>query len=159
MNKMYVIEGNPTPLARPRFNTASLHIYDSQKMEKIHAQLDIENQHGDNPLYKGPLCLYATFYMPIPKSLSPKKRLALDGTFHHGRPDLDNLLKLINDISNTVLFNDDAQIAIISGRKVYSLKPCTTFTILELNHEHDLNNPKETPKETTQKRASSTTKS
>ena len=149
MPKMYVLEGNPIPWARAGFNKNTLYIYDRQKEERIQAKLNLENQHGNLPLYRGNLALFVTFYLPTPKSLSPKKRVAMEDTFHHSRPDLDNLLKWVGDISTEVLFNDDALVAIISARKLYSINPRTSFTILELSNEHTDNYLKENTQKTT----------
>jgi Holliday junction resolvase RusA-like endonuclease len=133
MPKMYVIEGNPIPWARTGFNKSTLYIYDRQREERVHAKLNLENQHGDEKLYRGILAMYIDFYLPTPKSYSQKKRVELENTFHHSRPDLDNLLKWVCDISTEVLFQDDALIAQISARKLYSVNPRTTFTVLEMN--------------------------
>jgi Holliday junction resolvase RusA-like endonuclease len=38
-----------------------------------------------------------TFIMPMPKSMSLKKKALLNGTPHKSRPDLDNMLKSLND--------------------------------------------------------------
>jgi Holliday junction resolvase RusA-like endonuclease len=41
-----------------------------------------------------------TFWMPMPKSWSKKKRYAMAGSWHTGKPDLDNLLKALMDALN-----------------------------------------------------------
>jgi Holliday junction resolvase RusA-like endonuclease len=46
---------------------------------------------------KGPICLVARFYLPVPASLSVKKAAALQGQPHTGRPDVDNLCKSVMD--------------------------------------------------------------
>jgi len=135
MPKLYTIEGNPVPLARPRFNRSTNHIYDSQKLQKIHAGLELEQQHGDDELLKGPLAFYVTFFMPVPKKYSSRKRNEMNGTLQRSRPDLDNLVKMVLDIANNRLFSDDAQIAVISARKIYSFLPQTVFSLVEL-HEN-----------------------
>jgi Holliday junction resolvase RusA-like endonuclease len=101
-------------------------------MGKIHARLFLEKQQGNEPRLSGPLALYVTFFMPIPKSLPQRKRLAMENLPHQIRPDLDNLLKWVGDISNELLFNDDCTIALISSRKIYSMAPRTVFTLVSL---------------------------
>jgi len=46
------------------------------------------------------------FYLPMPKSWSRKKQLAMNGKPHQAKPDLDNLLKALSD----AVYNDDAHI-------------------------------------------------
>ena len=46
-------------------------------------------------------------YMPMPKSWSKKKKLAMEGTLHRQKPDRDNIDKGILDI----LFKEDSGIA------------------------------------------------
>lgn len=135
MHHIYVIPGNPIPWARPGFNRTTLHIYDRQKQERIHAKLDLERQHGERPLYKGPLALYVTFYLPIPKSLSIKQQNLLVNTYRTNKPDLDNIQKWLLDISSEILFQDDAQVCVISAKKIYAKEPRTEFFIEELKKD------------------------
>jgi len=46
------------------------------------------------------------FIMPMPKSWSKKKRAAMNGKPHQQTPDLDNLIKAVQD----TLFKDDSHI-------------------------------------------------
>lgn len=54
-----------------------------------------------------------TFIMPLPKSMSAKKKAEYDGTPHLLRPDLDNLLKSLNDC----LMDEDSSIHYITAIK------------------------------------------
>lgn len=121
----YVIKGKPTPLARPRYSKNK--VYNSQKelMELITAALKI--QHGTRALYQGPLSLNVTFYFPYPQKQSRVPR-----TWHSFRPDLSNLIKLIEDCAQPVLFHDDCAIAQIIANKLYDNEPRTEFIITEL---------------------------
>jgi Holliday junction resolvase RusA-like endonuclease len=133
MPKLFVIEGLPTAWKRAGYNRATACIYDRQRDERIYSKLLIEKQRGTDPLLKGPLALYVTFYMYINKSLSRERQRQLEGTYHAARPDADNLLKMVEDICSGVLFYDDAQVAVTSCKKVYSSYPRTVFTFVELN--------------------------
>jgi Holliday junction resolvase RusA-like endonuclease len=135
MPHIYILEGNPIPCARPRINKTTLHIYDSQKQERIRLKLELERQHNDRPFYKGPLALYATFFLPIPKSLSVKNQNLLNNTYRYNKPDLDNVLKFLLDLSSDILFQDDAQVAVCSIKKIYSKEPRTEFFIEELKKD------------------------
>ena len=130
-------------LARARYSSTS-GFYDSQRDLKIHAQLHLAFQHKDERLFKGPLGLFVTFYMPIPKTWSQKRRLAIVGHYHSKRCDLDNQIKYLLDTCNKCVFSDDAQVAEISARKIYGMAPSTVFTLVELGEkEHVTTEAKE----------------
>lgn len=128
---IYVLPGNPVPLARPRFGKNR--IFDCQKLLKVNHGIVLNSIHNNRPLYKGPLVLDVTFFLPIGGSFSEKKRANLENTGHKNRPDLDNLVKYILDASNKILFHDDSLISVIHAQKIYSKDPKTVFTITELN--------------------------
>jgi hypothetical protein len=75
----------------------------------------------------GKIKLIAIFFMNTPKSVPRKER---DG-WHTKRPDLDNLVKLILDSMNSIVFKDDSQVCAIIAMKGYSEIPRTELTILE----------------------------
>ncbi len=71
------------------------------------------NRKFERPL---PLRLSATFYFVRPKSI-PKKRI-----FPTGRPDADNLSKLLQDAMESFCYDNDSQITTSMIRKRY-IKP------------------------------------
>ncbi len=128
-NLIYIIEGDPIPLARARHGRGKT--WDSQKKEKLYIQLLLERIHGNRPLYQGPLYLEMFFYMEIPKT-SSQRALTMENTWHYFRPDASNLLKFIEDVATGILYKDDCLISSITCHKKYSQKPRTEFTIKEL---------------------------
>jgi len=126
--QVYTVPGDPIALARHRHS--GNHIYDAQKLDKLNVGLLLGHQHGSRPLFKGALCVNFVFYLPIPKS--SKKNGVLQGRYHIYRPDISNLIKFYEDVSNKILFDDDCLIAVISAKKVYDDDPRTEFTIREL---------------------------
>jgi Holliday junction resolvase RusA-like endonuclease len=78
-----------------------------------------------------PLQLELLAEMPIPASWSKKKRNAaiLGIVRPTGRPDLDNVYKLMADAFNGVVFRDDALIVTMRCRKIYGLQPKLVVTI------------------------------
>lgn len=58
------------------------------------------------------------FGLPMPKSFSKKKRLSLAGKPHQSKPDLDNLVKALNDALRS-FGEDDSSIFEISAKKVW----------------------------------------
>jgi Holliday junction resolvase RusA-like endonuclease len=71
---------------------------------------------------------------PIPASWSKKKRAAavLGIVRPTGRPDLDNVYKLVTDAFNGVVFRDDALIVAMRCRKRYSTQPKIVVTVSPL---------------------------
>jgi len=123
----FVIDGDPIPLARPRF--AKNHVYDSQSNEKFGTSLEIQAQHVSKEQFNGPLHIDFLFYMKIPK-VSMKRSNSMKGKPHISRPDVDNLVKFYCDCMIDVLFKDDCIISSLSAKKIYDMKPRTEFTIV-----------------------------
>ena len=123
---IYVIPGDPIPLQRPRHHINR--VYDAQKNQKLVIGINLRNQHGDRPLLQGPLLLNAIFYMPVAKTREKQKPQLL-GTPHYFKADLSNLLKMLEDCANKILYDDDSQIASIITKKVYGEPARTEFTL------------------------------
>lgn len=72
-----------------------------------------------------PLSIRVMAFFSIPKSWSNKKRLqAIAGDIQHTtKPDLDNLLKIVCDALNGIIYDDDKQIVAASVSKHYSETP------------------------------------
>lgn len=73
-------------------------------------------------------------YTVPPKSWSKKKRLAaLEGTIKPtSKPDVDNIVKIICDACNGIVWRDDAQISDCIIRKRYGEVPFVHVTIREM---------------------------
>lgn len=132
------IFGDPKPQTRPRFTRGSNfpHAYDSQKKFKESLKWQIRSQYREAPL-KVPVKLDLLFFMPIPKSTPKfKQRQMVNGLLAHTKkPDLDNLIKLILDTCNGLLFDDDSCICEMRAKKIYSDKPGTLIRCLPLADE------------------------
>lgn len=124
-SRTYVIEGNPTPLARARWGQGR--IYDTQKHIKLITGITIANQHTGVAFFTGPLELEITFFFKTPNNM--KK---LMGNPHITRPDLSNMIKFIEDVATGITYHDDCLIASIIARKLYDNTPRTEFTIRQL---------------------------
>lgn len=77
---------------------------------------------GDRPPHEGPVSLTVRAFFPMPKA-RPKwwKKAAEDfAPLHISRPDVDNVLKIIADALNGVLWKDDRQINAAKVEKYYS---------------------------------------
>lgn len=132
--KVYTIPEAPIPLARPRVTKWTT--YDPQKDIKATHRSILRSQRGlKYPSSDTSLSITITFFMPIPESLSKKKKHALIKQRHTKRPDIDNLIKYVFDVAQGILFKDDAAISTITAYKVYDTNPRTEFIIMEIQDE------------------------
>lgn len=125
-----MIPGKPIPKHRPRFSRTG-HVYSDQGKDETDIALLIRTQWQYPDPYRIPVRLDITFFMPIPKSLSKKKRQELGGTAHFKKPDTDNLLKMCLDciVKAGNVITDDAIISQIHVIKIYSSQPRTEIDI------------------------------
>lgn len=130
-----VIPGDPVPYARtgggkgtPRFTPRR----QRHTMEFIRL-LAAQEMAGRAPL-GGPVSLTLRAVFEVPKSW-PKKRQAealTGGVRPTKRPDISNLVKLVEDALNQVVYADDAQIVSVAAEKCYGPQPLTIVTIMEV---------------------------
>jgi Holliday junction resolvase RusA-like endonuclease len=123
------IPGEPVPLKRPRFCRGR--VYDSQTIEKNSLRWRMKVAHKGEPL-KGPIEVRCEFIFEPAASASKTKKASLNGRAHAQRPDADNLIKLILDAGNKVLWADDGQVATLSGTKVWGSPARTIIHFQEL---------------------------
>lgn len=136
----FVINGNPIPAPRPRVPRRGKPYYTEPYLsykENLKNKLLVIASGKEKPIYKKykPLKVEINFYMPIPTSLSKKKRLEAIDTYHVKKPDLDNLVKSILDGMNDIIFHDDGQVASLEVRKLLSDNPRTEVFVYELKDE------------------------
>jgi Holliday junction resolvase RusA-like endonuclease len=91
---------------------------DTVEMEKEVAALG-KAAMGNAPPLAGPVWLSIHAVLTPPPSW-PKKRRAT-AYFVTGKPDLDNMLKLVGDALNEICWQDDSQIAAVSFARTYAL--------------------------------------
>ena len=81
--------------------------------------------------HAGPVCLTVTAYLQRPKKFFRQKDP--DGPIHcTSKPDLDNIVKLIEDAMNKYVYRDDAQVCYVTLGKFYcekSGRPRTAISI------------------------------
>lgn len=128
MSHKYIIHGDPVAWMRP--GKSGRRTYDTQKALKLHWAISIEGQKEEQPFYvKTPLIFSAMFYFRVPQSLKPSSREKLYGRPFYSKPDSDNLIKLVWDICNELLFDDDSRIVLIENvGKFYDKEPRTEFS-------------------------------
>lgn len=96
--------------------------------------INLRNQHGDDPPYSGILHLDVEFAFALPAN-KQQRRSRSSQHYHIQRPDLSNLLKMIEDVCvDCGIIKDDALIASIHSQKVYAQEPKTTFKFYVLEN-------------------------
>lgn len=109
------VEHAPVPKGRPRF-TAQGHVYTPNKTRMAEENIELLIAQQCPPdVFDGPLAVRIICYMERPKSVKKSKR-----PLPHVKPDLDNLVKLIKDCCNKLLWKDDAQICEAHCYKLYA---------------------------------------
>lgn len=135
MNNQTIIEIpiTPVPASRPRVTRFSTYY------GKKHTQY-IKDVQGILLAIQKPqkpsdelVMLNTTYCLPLPKSMSKKKRLEKDSQFCEKNIDLDNLDKLFWDSVLTGTFiKDDCQIVMNTNKKIWTAEPVGyTLCVLE----------------------------
>lgn len=116
-------------------------IYSEAKARKwkksVHAQAQFLKP--DNwKLLTGPVVASITFYMPLLKSFSKKKRAAIlagEEIPHTVKPDRLSLLRPVEDALTGVIWRDDAQVYDGRVRKIYGEPPGVLVEISQLGED------------------------
>jgi Holliday junction resolvase RusA-like endonuclease len=124
------IPGKPGAWQRARSNGKVRFDSAKQKQNKANLAYFAGEAMGNKPPLEVPLSVVVTAIWPWPKGLSAKRREAHHG-FFTGRPDGDNVMKLIGDALNDIVWRDDSQIVEHAVRKVYGDRPRTIISIVE----------------------------
>lgn len=123
----FEIPGAPTALKRHR--TSKGKTYDPSKEAKRNfAWLVKQRSIGLFP-HCDAIKVIIEYHMPIPKSYSKKMRLKCVHQPHIKKPDLSNLAKFTEDALNHILWRDDAIIADLHVKKIYSEEPKTLIML------------------------------
>jgi len=130
MTLILEFKGTPTPKGRPRISMQSGYAiaYTPAKTRtaenNLRAQATLQLPANFTPL-TGPLLARIQFRLQRPKSL-PKKII-----YHTKKSDLDNLLKLLLDALESVVFVNDSQFVGITMSKEYGV-PGISMEITQL---------------------------
>ena len=123
-------------IVRSYYKRDTLKTFDTytDMLNQAFKRLDIETRHNIRGMVEKPperlgIALYVVFYMPIPKSWSKKKKEEMNGRPHLFKPDNSNILKLIEDRANGILYDDDKRIYKHHLEKIYSYEPRIEATL------------------------------
>lgn len=123
-SKRYIIPGNPIPSSRAAYAFDS-NLLDGAKQQKLVFKIHLEQQQADTPPFVGkPLHVELDFYLPI-----PYRKPKLKGAYHAINPGLENLIRLILQISQGIVFKDNCTIASLISRKWHDENPRVEFTV------------------------------
>jgi Holliday junction resolvase RusA-like endonuclease len=110
------LEFTGKPVAKPRMTRS-----DAWKkrpvVEKYWKFKDSINAQAKKQNFKLGRAYKVTFIVALPKSMSMKRKNALNGKPHMLRPDLDNMLKSLNDC----LMEEDSSVHYIAARKIWGI--------------------------------------
>jgi len=124
MRVAFTIPAEPIAQGRPRFSTHGKfpRAYDPARSKDAKAYLSMFAREAmaeagfDKP-FAGPLCLRARFAFALPKT-QHRKRIPVPEQWRTKKPDCDNLIKLLLDAIDQIVFLDDKQISKIVVEKI-----------------------------------------
>ena len=130
---LFEIPGIPVPQKQTQFIRRTGIAYNPSKKDAEKLIWQIRPHAPPTPLL-GPIEMQLTFYMPIPKATSRKKRIGmLNGVIlPKVKPDFDNLAYLVTNALKKLVYNDDAQVTDCIIRKRYSDRPRTVILVIPI---------------------------
>lgn len=128
----FIIPGKPKGKARPRFtkNGGAYTPDDTIKYEKF-VGIMYRSAGGREIEAKTPVSVHITAIYPIPQSANK----AVKALMHEakilpvGKPDIDNVTKIVLDGLNGIAWHDDAQVVSVLAEKEYGEDACVIVTI------------------------------
>ena len=131
------IPGLPIAKGRPRLGAGG-NVYTPDTTKSAEEVLAVAMRQACSAPMEGPLHLLVSFYFRYPKSWPKKRRAAIEAgaePWHTVKPDTSNLVKLVEDAGNGIIWRDDAQIAKVEVEKVWSLADRTAIEVRLLDGE------------------------
>lgn len=114
--------GQPRGKGRPKF-TRSGHTYTDDKTrnyERFAAACFKKKNREGRAAQGSPVSMFVTAFYKVPKSWTKaKKQAAMDGDITPGKPDVDNIAKIVMDSLNKLAYLDDKQVNRLSIRKQF----------------------------------------
>ncbi len=116
---------NPIPASRPRVTRWGT--FYGKKYKEFKREMGVLLIESDKPTEVNPVLWLEglisadmTFFVPMAKSWSKKKKSLKDGQFCDNNADLDNYEKAVLDSLSTVYFHDDRQIVQQKSQKIWA---------------------------------------
>ena len=129
----FVVPGEAVPFARAGSRGKRRYTLEKQadymQLVKHYAWLAMDGR----PPLDGPIAMSLLAEFLHPKSWSRKKQ---ETTYwKETRSDMSNIIKILEDAMNSIVFNDDAQISLLAAQKSYSSIAQTTVNIWRLGDD------------------------
>ncbi len=121
----FEIPGKPGSKARPRFG-GNGHVYTPKETAAYENRVVafFREAYPEHIPTVTPIRMTIMAFYPIPSSWPKKKvKAAMAGEIFPGKPDWDNVGKIISDALNEVAYKDDSQIYQCTIAKMYSDRP------------------------------------
>ena len=136
----FEVPGSPIGQGRPKFSTINGHAvaYDPEKSRNYKAYVKLlatqAMKEQGFTMIDGPCCLDILAFFEVPKSKSKKFReAALNGLERPTKkPDIDNIVKALQDALNGLAYKDDSSIVFLSVAKCYSEVPRVEVILREI---------------------------
>ena len=107
--------------ARPRFSHRSGTVYTPGKTKSYERQIAEAYKAQYGFPHEGAVMVTIEAVFPIPKSWTrAKKAEAAAGKLAPGKPDIDNILKVVLDGLNGIAYKDDKQVTMTQCKKFYT---------------------------------------
>lgn len=117
----FFVPGKVQGKARPRFSHRSGTVYTPGKTKSYERQIAEAYEAQSGPCFEGAVMVIIEAVFSIPKSWTrAKKAEAAAGKLAPGKPDIDNILKVVLDGLNGIAYEDDQQVVMTQCKKVYA---------------------------------------
>lgn len=130
---LFEVPGKPMGKQRPRFSRKSGTAYTPKETGSYEnlVRLAFREKYPAHTPTAEPVTLSFCAVFPIPKSWTKRKQIqAAAGEIRPGKPDIDNILKIVQDAGNNVIWSDDAQVFKLRDvEKRYGDRPGLTVLI------------------------------
>lgn len=132
MQTEFKVDGEPQGKARPRVTRYG--VYTPKKTVEYEKSIKNAFLSAGGRMTESPVKVSVLAYYKIPKSASKAKSAAMNAgeIMPTKKPDLDNIAKCVCDALNGIAYKDDAQICVLSVRKLYSAEPHIEVKISEI---------------------------
>lgn len=123
----YIIPGNPLFSVRPR--TTSKAIYETYQHKRLCMEINLSNQHNDEPLFSGILHAEIVFYF---SNKTRSKKHNPNSLYYAGHPELFELVSWLKRVGKDIIFSPASTFCSLVVSKKYSEEPRTEFEIRAL---------------------------
>ncbi len=129
----FEVLGDPHGKARPRFVRSTGHAYTPTSTRLFEALIGYMARRAmaGLPWFLGPVALNVDAFFSVPSTwTNTKQQQALVGLVRPtGKPDADNIVKVVGDALNEIVWRDDSQVVDCCVRKFYGATPMLRITV------------------------------